>query len=60
MVEYIKRLKLCVKWFQELEGSYLLEQEKLQNTLDSAEQKCNEIGMIDFFGFIGVLSKFDW
>ncbi|KAM4103027.1 hypothetical protein ACJW30_06G048200 [Castanea mollissima] len=46
MVEYIKRLKLCVKWFQELEGSYILEQEKLQNTLDSAEQKCNEIEVL--------------
>ncbi|XP_023915824.1 kinesin-like protein KIN-14N [Quercus suber] len=46
MVEYIKRLKLCIKWFQELEGSYLLEQEKLQNTLDSAEQKCNEIEVL--------------
>ncbi|XP_062170285.1 kinesin-like protein KIN-14N [Alnus glutinosa] len=42
MVEYIKRLKLCVKWFQELEGSYLFEQEKLLNMLESAEQKCNE------------------
>ncbi|KAE8125657.1 hypothetical protein FH972_020436 [Carpinus fangiana] len=42
MVEYIKKLKLCVKWFQELEGSYLFEQEKLLNMLDSAEQKCNE------------------
>uniref|UniRef100_A0A2N9J3Z5 Kinesin-like protein n=1 Tax=Fagus sylvatica TaxID=28930 RepID=A0A2N9J3Z5_FAGSY len=46
MVEYIKRLKLCVKWFQELEGSYLFEQEKLRNTLDSAEQKCNEIEVL--------------
>ena len=49
MVEYIKKLKLCVKWFQELEGSYLFEQEKLLNMLDSAEQKCNETGIIDYF-----------
>ncbi|RXH87339.1 hypothetical protein DVH24_028839 [Malus domestica] len=31
MSEYIKRLKLCIKWFQELEESYLLEREKLEN-----------------------------
>lgn len=42
MVEYIKKLKLCIKWFQELEGIFLFEQEKLQNMLDVAEQKCND------------------
>ncbi|KAF5461053.1 hypothetical protein F2P56_020880 [Juglans regia] len=46
MVEYIRRLKLCIKWFQELEGNYLIEQEKLLNALESAKQKCNEMEVL--------------
>ncbi|CAK9317669.1 unnamed protein product [Citrullus colocynthis] len=46
MVEYIKKLKLCIKWFQELEYSYLLEQKKLQDELESSEIKCSEMEMI--------------
>ncbi|PON61489.1 Kinesin-like protein [Parasponia andersonii] len=42
LTEYIKRLKLCIKWFQELEASYVFEQEKLQNRLDKAELRCFE------------------
>ena len=45
MMDYIKRLRLCIKWFQELEGSYLYEREKLQNALDFAESRCAEMGM---------------
>ena len=48
MMDYIKRLRLCIKWFQELEGGYLFEQEKLQNALDFTESKCAEIGMLDY------------
>ncbi|KAJ6727968.1 KINESIN-LIKE PROTEIN [Salix koriyanagi] len=46
MMDYIKRLRLCIKWFQELEGSYLFEQEKLQNALDFTESKCVEMDLI--------------
>jgi kinesin family protein C1 len=59
MMDYIKRLRLCIKWFLELEGSYLFEQEKLQNALDFAESRCAEMGMFAFlfpflfFLFIG-------
>jgi kinesin family protein C1 len=59
MMDYIKRLRLCIKWFQELEGSYLFEQEKLQNALDFAESRCAEMGIFAFlfpflfFLFIG-------
>ncbi|KAL5548234.1 hypothetical protein UlMin_003465 [Ulmus minor] len=42
LTEYIKRLKLCIKWFQELEVSYESEQEKLQNRLEKAELRCGE------------------
>ena len=45
MVEYIKKLKLCIRWFQELEYSYLLEQKKLQDELESSEIKCSEMGI---------------
>ncbi|KAJ6297989.1 hypothetical protein OIU76_019167 [Salix suchowensis] len=46
MMDYIKRLRLCIKWFQDLEGSYLYEQEKLQNALDFAESRCAEMDLI--------------
>ncbi|KAJ6752202.1 hypothetical protein OIU85_002607 [Salix viminalis] len=46
MMDYIKRLRLCIKWFQDLEGSYLFEQEKLQNALDFAESRCAEMDLI--------------
>ncbi|GFZ07460.1 kinesin 2 [Actinidia rufa] len=46
MTDYIRRLRLCVKWFQELEGSYLLEKEKLNNFLEMAEKKCSDTEML--------------
>lgn len=48
MMEYIRKLRLCIKWFQELEGNYHVEQDKLRNLLESAEKKCGELGMISF------------
>ncbi|CAL9247994.1 unnamed protein product [Arabidopsis halleri] len=27
MIEYVKRLRLCIRWFQELELDYVFEQE---------------------------------
>ncbi|PIA50810.1 hypothetical protein AQUCO_01200221v1 [Aquilegia coerulea] len=41
--QYIKRLRLCIKWFQESEESNLLEQEKLRNLLESADIKCTDL-----------------
>ncbi|XP_028067212.1 kinesin-like protein KIN-14N [Camellia sinensis] len=46
MMKYIKRLRLCIKWLQEFEGSYLLEQEKLRNLLEMAEKKCSDMEML--------------
>ncbi|XAR67490.1 Minus-end-directed kinesin ATPase [Bertholletia excelsa] len=46
MMDYIRRLRLCIKWFQELEDGYLLEQEKLHNLLEMAEKKCTEMEML--------------
>ncbi|KAI3466204.1 hypothetical protein Pfo_022867 [Paulownia fortunei] len=43
MAEYIKRLKQCIKWFQQLEGNYVTEQEKLKKLLELAEKKCNDM-----------------
>ncbi|KAJ4726157.1 Kinesin-like protein [Melia azedarach] len=42
MMDYIKRLRLCIKWFQELEGDYAFEHERLRNALELTEQKCAE------------------
>ncbi|OIT35508.1 PREDICTED: kinesin-like protein KIN-14C [Nicotiana attenuata] len=46
MSEYIRRLKLCIKWFQQLEENYITEQVSLKGLLESAEKKCNEIEML--------------
>ncbi|XVF70519.1 hypothetical protein PTKIN_Ptkin11bG0168100 [Pterospermum kingtungense] len=43
MMEYIKRLRLCIKWFQELEGEYAFEQEKLRTALELTERRCSEM-----------------
>ncbi|KAF1882806.1 hypothetical protein Lal_00002987 [Lupinus albus] len=46
MMDYIKRLKVCIRWFQDLELSYSLEQERLKNSLQLAQQKCMEIELL--------------
>ncbi|XP_059623810.1 kinesin-like protein KIN-14C [Cornus florida] len=42
MTDLIKKLRLCIKWFQELEKGHIEEQEKLKNSLESLEKKCTE------------------
>jgi len=44
MMDYIKRLRVCIRWFQEVEGGYLLEQDSLRALLESAEKRCTEMG----------------
>ncbi|KAJ9551289.1 hypothetical protein OSB04_015334 [Centaurea solstitialis] len=46
MMEYIKRLRMCIKWFQELEGDLLLEQHNLGKMLELAERKCKDMEML--------------
>lgn len=46
MIEYIKRLKQCIKWFQQIEGNYVTEQEKIKKLLELAEKKCNDMGIL--------------
>ncbi|ESW04978.1 hypothetical protein PHAVU_011G141500 [Phaseolus vulgaris] len=46
MVDYIKRLKVCIRWFQDLEMYYSLEHEKLKNSLELTQQKCIEIELL--------------
>ncbi|PWA83976.1 kinesin 3 [Artemisia annua] len=46
MMDYIKRLRMCIKWFQELEGDLLFEQEKHMRMLESAEQKCYDMEIL--------------
>ncbi|CAN6850336.1 unnamed protein product [Brassica oleracea] len=43
MMEYIKRLRLCIRWFQELELDYAFEQEKLKNALVLNEKHCADM-----------------
>ncbi|XP_020229349.1 kinesin-like protein KIN-14N [Cajanus cajan] len=46
MMDYIKRLKVCIRYFQDLEMYYSLEQEKLKNSLELTQQKCIEIELL--------------
>ncbi|XP_020269120.1 kinesin-like protein KIN-14H [Asparagus officinalis] len=43
MIEYIKKLKACIRWFMELEDGYLLEQEKLRSLSEAEEKRHAEI-----------------
>ncbi|XP_022954623.1 kinesin-like protein KIN-14C [Cucurbita moschata] len=43
LTDHNKRLKLCIKWFQQVEESHLLEEERLRTSLESAEKKCSAI-----------------
>ncbi|XP_010539269.1 PREDICTED: kinesin-like protein KIN-14N [Tarenaya hassleriana] len=43
MMDYIKRLRLCIRWFQELELDYAFEQEKLRNALAMTEKHCSDM-----------------
>ncbi|CAL5393179.1 unnamed protein product [Camellia sinensis] len=45
MNDHIRKLKLCLKWFQQVEEGHIKEKEKLCNTLESAERKCTETEM---------------
>ncbi|KAH6775566.1 kinesin 3 [Perilla frutescens var. hirtella] len=40
MIDLIKRLKLCIKWFLQLEANYVAEQDKIKKLLELAEKKC--------------------
>ncbi|XP_047951925.1 kinesin-like protein KIN-14N isoform X1 [Salvia hispanica] len=42
MIDFIKRLKQCIKWFLQLEANYVEEQEKIKKLLELAEKKCND------------------
>ncbi|KAK7252230.1 hypothetical protein RIF29_36041 [Crotalaria pallida] len=42
MADYIKRLKLCVRWYIKVEEGYVQEKEKLQSELESVEKKCSD------------------
>ena len=48
MIDFIKRLKQCIKWFLQLEANYVEEQEKIKKLLELAEKKCNDTGMLFF------------
>lgn len=44
MIEYIKKFRICIRWYMELEDGYLAEQGKLRNMLESEEKRHREIG----------------
>ncbi|XP_023876567.2 kinesin-like protein KIN-14C isoform X2 [Quercus suber] len=42
-IDYIKRLKLCLKWFQQVEQNHVLEKANLQSSIEAVEKKCTDI-----------------
>ncbi|KAL1203039.1 Kinesin-like protein KIN-14M [Cardamine amara subsp. amara] len=42
-MDYVKRLRLCIRWFQELELDYAFEQEKLKNAMQMNEKHCADL-----------------
>ncbi|KAB2060440.1 hypothetical protein ES319_A10G017500v1 [Gossypium barbadense] len=38
--EHNKKLKLCVKWFQQCDENHVIDAEKLKSSLESAEKRC--------------------
>lgn len=53
ITDHNKRLKLCIKWFQQIEESHLLEEDRLRTALESAEKKCSAIGNSTVLIFMG-------
>lgn len=49
MMEYIKKLRRCIRSFQQLEGNYLFEQDRLNNLLELAHNKFTDMGTLLFF-----------
>ncbi|XP_042482259.1 kinesin-like protein KIN-14C isoform X2 [Macadamia integrifolia] len=45
MTDYVKKIRLCIKWFLEREDSHVLEQEKLKIMVESAEKERTELEM---------------
>ncbi|CAA3008959.1 kinesin KIN-14N [Olea europaea subsp. europaea] len=46
MAECIKKLKQCIRWFQQQEVNFIMEQEKVKNLLELAERKCNDMELL--------------
>ncbi|XP_047967701.1 kinesin-like protein KIN-14N [Salvia hispanica] len=46
MIDFIKRLKQCIKWFMQLEATCVEEQEKIEKQLELAEKKCDDIELM--------------
>ncbi|KAM0932119.1 putative minus-end-directed kinesin ATPase [Dioscorea sansibarensis] len=42
MIEYIRKLRTCIKWFMDLEDGYLSELEKLRGTVEFQEKRHTE------------------
>lgn len=57
MIEYIKKLRICTRWYIELEDGYLAEQEKLRSMYEAEEKRRAEIGKCCLIGQSIILDK---
>lgn len=48
MTDIIKKLKVCVRWFQQVDEARVLEKENLCSSLESAEKRYNDKGEVSF------------
>ncbi|KAL0877396.1 hypothetical protein Bca101_027101 [Brassica carinata] len=42
MTDIIKRLKVCFRWFQQVDETHLQEKENLRSSLESAEKRFSD------------------
>ncbi|KAL8130794.1 hypothetical protein AgCh_006927 [Apium graveolens] len=46
MMEYIKKLRRCIRSFQQLEGNFLFEQDNFKKLLELGDKKCNDMELL--------------
>ena len=58
MIEYIKKLKICIKWFQKGLEDLAEEKNKLHTMLDLSEKKFVEAGKSNFTSLYKTLTRY--
>lgn len=54
MTDIIKKLKVCVRWYQQVDETHVQEKENLRSSLESAEKRYSDKGD---FSFLYILSS---
>lgn len=52
MTDIIRRLKVCVKWFQQVDETHVQEKDGLRSSLESAEKRFSDKGDLVFLRYL--------